>query len=256
MSSLNIYKLLTGLIIFSTTIVAVVYPIRIHARSAHNHLLDFCDAFASGVFLGAALFHLLPESNTLFTELLPNAHYPLAALCASLGFLLLLFLERLTVSSSKKSINHHVAIPYLLGVVIIIHSLIEGAVLGINSEFATAFFIFIAILAHKGSEGFALTITLAKSTASFYALVFFLGVFALATPLGIAIGSTAESILKANESQLFTAAFSAFAAGTFLYMSTLHHINHHQRMHEAENLTEYFCLLAGVVVMGAIAWWV
>lgn len=254
--SLLIYKIFAGITIFAMTLVAVIYPIRIHARSAHNHLLDFGDAFASGVFLGAALFHMLPESAENFHEIMPNVHYPLPALFCAAGFLILLFLERLTVSSTKNSRHHKVAIPYVLGIVIIIHSLIEGAVLGINTDLATAAIIFLAILAHKGSEGFALSITLARSKISSFVLIVFLGIFALTTPFGIALGTTAEAVLKANQGQLFTASFSAFAAGTFLYMSTLHHINHHQRMHEAESLQEYFCLLLGVIVMGVIAFWV
>ncbi|MHB1946900.1 MAG: ZIP family transporter [Gammaproteobacteria bacterium] len=254
--SLLIYKYIAGIIIFAVTLIAIIYPIRAHARSAHNHFLDFGDAFASGVFLGAALFHMLPESAANFHELLPNIHYPLAALFCATGFLILLFLERLTVSTTKNKNHHKVTIPYVLGIVIILHSLIEGAVLGINTDLATGFLIFLAILAHKGSEGFALSITLARSNLSFIVLFIFLGVFALTTPLGIALGTTAETVLQARQGQFFTAIFSAFAAGTFLYMSTLHHISHHQRMHEAENLQEYVCLMLGVIVMGVIALWV
>lgn len=254
--SLLIYKLIAGIIIFIVTVIAVVYPVRVHAHSAHNHFLDFGDAFASGVFLGAALFHMLPESAANFQALLPHVHYPLPALLCAAGFLILLFLERLTVTTAKNKNHHKITIPYVLGIVIIIHSLIEGAVLGINTDLATAFLIFLAIVAHKGSEGFALSITLARSELSSTVLIILLGIFALTTPFGIALGTTIETSLQARQGQFFTAGFSAFAAGTFLYMSTLHHISHHQRMHEAESLQEYVCLLLGVIVMGVIALWV
>src|SRR5438876_54621 len=82
--------------IFMVTIISVIYPIRAHIHSNHNHLLDLGDAFASGVFLGAALFHLLPESIHYFQQMRPDLHYPMAELLAAGGFLLLLFLERLS----------------------------------------------------------------------------------------------------------------------------------------------------------------
>jgi solute carrier family 39 (zinc transporter), member 1/2/3 len=75
------------------------------------------------------------------------------------------------------------------------------------------------------------------------------------TPLGIVAGTTLNSFLGAKEGQLATAGFNAFAAGTFLYMSTLHHINHHQRLHDTENLMEFWCLLIGVGMMALVALW-
>ena len=87
-------------------------------------------------------------------------------------------------------------------------------------------------------------------------LIFIIVLFALMTPVGILMGSSVVPFLYKQKIQLITAGFDAFAAGTFLYMSTLHHISHHQRLHEAESLLEFFCLLAGVILMAGIAWWV
>lgn len=247
--SLDLYKLIAALILFTVTVVAVLYPIRAKKENSHLHWLDFGDAFASGVFLGAALFHMLPEASASFKELFPATHYPLAALFCAAGFLLLLFLERLTLSTSK----NYLTIPYVLAIIIIIHSAIEGAVLGINTEFATLSILFLAILAHKGSESFALSITLNRTQLALTPMVILIGIFAFMTPLGILLGTTISSTAHAAEGKIMTAGFNAFAAGTFLYMSTLHHINHHQRLHEAESLREFFCLLIGVCLMGVLA---
>ena len=124
----------------------------------------------------------------------------------------------------------------MLAVILIIHSLIEGAVLGINTTLATAAVIFIAIIAHKGSESFALAVILNRNQIILKRIIIIVGLFSLMTPLGILFGASLASGLPLNEEHLLTAGFNAFAAGTFLYMSTLHHINHHQRSHKGEGL--------------------
>jgi solute carrier family 39 (zinc transporter), member 1/2/3 len=164
------YKIAAAIFIFLVTVIAVFYPFKIRKHPHLHHLLDFADAFASGVFLGAALFHMLPEATGQLQLLFPELHYPLAGLLCVSGFLLLLFLERLSVSKSK----NYSTIPYVLGVIIIIHSLIEGAVLGINTEFSALSIIFMAVIAHKGSESFALSVTLSRPNMAFTPILIFL----------------------------------------------------------------------------------
>lgn len=248
------YKIAAALAALIITFSAVAYPVRAHKSPKHLHFLDLGDAFASGVFLGAALLHMLPEAVTYFQQNIPNRNYPFAELLCICGFVVLLFLERLTLTSFKG--KQHIVIPYILAVVIMVHSLIEGAVIGINTELTTVSIIFIAVLAHKGSESFALSTALVKSKLSMASLMTLIIVFSLMTPIGILLGSSIIPFLYSQKIQLITAGFNAFAAGTFLYMSTLHHINHHQRLHEAESLLEFFFLLVGVAVMANIARWV
>lgn len=255
MFSLTFYKLFGALLIFITTILAVAYPIKVRALPKHHSFMDLGDAFASGIFLGAALFHMLPDATIGFQQALGQVHYPLAELFCACGFVLLLFLERLSLSSS--SINHHLTIPYLAALTLIIHSLIEGAALGVNTDFATASVIFLAIFVHKGSESFALSITLCRGNhISTKQLFWIIGIFSLMTPFGIGLGTYITSFMQFKEGQLLTAGFNAFAAGTFLYMSTLHHIHHHQHLHESEGMLEFFSLLAGLTLMGLVVLWV
>lgn len=251
--SLIIYKLLAGIAIFITSLIAVIYPLRARAHPTHHLLLELGDAFASGIFLGAALFHMLPEATRVFTQDLGKVSYPLAELFCASGFLLLLFFERLSGDSEEG--HHRTTIPYVVTLIIIIHSLIEGTALGINTTLATTSIIFVAIFAHKSSESFALAIILNRSLLSLKHIWALVIIFSLMTPLGIVLGTSVTLFLHLEKGQLIAAGINAFAAGTFLYMSTLHHINHHQRSHEGEGMIEFVALLAGLMIMAALAAW-
>jgi zinc transporter ZupT len=253
--SLLTYKLLAALLLFITTVIAVAYPIKVRTHPKHHHFMDLGDAFASGIFLGAALFHMLPDAIAGFEQVLPNLHYPIAELFCACGFALLLLLERLSINTAGA--HSPLTIPYLIAITLIVHSLIEGAALGVNTQLATATIIFLAIFVHKGSESFALSITLCRGNhLSTKQLFWLIGIFSLMTPIGIGLGTIITDYTQFRQGQIISAGFNAFAAGTFLYMSTLHHIHHHQRLHEAEGLLEYFFLLIGLALMGLVVLWV
>ncbi len=253
--SLIFYKTIAGILIFITSLVAAIYPIKVRAHPGHHPILELGDAFASGIFLGAALFHMLPDAVHGFSRVLSGVHYPMAELFCAGGFLVLLFLQRLAqcVPHIKQA---KTTLPYMIALILIIHSLIEGGVLGINMTIATAFVIFIAIIVHKSSESFALAVVLNRSQAPLKITMYIVGIFSLMTPAGIVLGTAMASLMQYKSGQLWTAGFNAFAAGTFLYMSTLHHINHHERMHESENLKEFVLLFIGLGVMALLAKWV
>ena len=55
------------------------------------------NAFAGGIFLGAGLLHMLPNSIENFGKLQLNIDYPFAALIAGIGFVFVLFLEKVLI---------------------------------------------------------------------------------------------------------------------------------------------------------------
>ncbi|MDA8562027.1 ZIP family metal transporter [Gammaproteobacteria bacterium] len=248
------FNIIAGILIFLTSLTAVLYPIKVRAKPAHNITLESADAFASGIFLGAALFHMLPDAISVFSSTLSNITYPIAESFCAFGFLLLLFLERASKCLPGKKNNTN-ALPYMITIILVIHSLIEGTVLGINSTLETASIIFLAIIIHKGSESFALAVILNPTKLTLKSIIIIVSLFSLMTPLGVFIGAILSSNTELRSTQLVTASFNAFAAGTFLYMSTLHHINHHEKEHESENLTEFLFLLIGMILMATLAWW-
>jgi zinc transporter ZupT len=252
------YKALAGALIFASSLAAVIYPIRKHLLSSHSEPLELGEAFASGIFLGVAFFHMLPASINSFQKLWPNLQYPVAELICILGFISLLFLERLSlISCNRRNHNHGVSIPYILTIMLFIHELIEGTALGINTSFTGAFMLFVAILAHKGSTSFALCVTLMRHQVSLKSIVAIVIFFSLVTPLGIFLGATLNSLTYLNSGQLLEALFNAFATGSFFYMATLHHVQFHKRAaEESHGMWEFFFLVIGLVLTGLIAVWV
>lgn len=251
--SLIYYKISAALLILAVSIAAVIYPLK-KKSILKTESLGLGEALASGIFLGTAFFHMLPDAVKLFNGLYGQLTYPIPEIICVFGFLLLLFLERLSYSYASVSTSKH-SIPYLLAFILILHAIIEGAALGIGSTISETIMLFIAILAHKGSESFALCITLLRYQIPFRRIVFIVIFAALMTPLGIGLGATINLFTFARNGQLVAALFNAFAAGTFLYISTLHHIHFHKHEEESQGLLEFACLALGCCTMGVIAIW-
>ncbi len=244
---LALYKTAAAALIFLISLATVIYPLRRKNTLSHAEKSGLGEALSSGIFLGAAFFHMLPDAIRSFAHANLTYTYPIPeAICIG-GFLIMLFLERLSLVRS--SVN---SIPYILALILIIHALTEGAALGVGNTFSEAFMLFIAIAVHKGSESFALCIALLRHQLPLMRVILIILFFALMTPLGIILGTT---LTLGEHSELIAAGFNAFAAGTFLYISTLHHIHFHKHTHDARGLMELMYLILGVVVMGLIAIW-
>lgn len=248
--TLVVYKIIAAIIIFAISIAAALYPLRQNRAHVHYESLHFGEALASGIFLGAAFFHMLPDAIKIFNHLYGYIAYPIPEVICIAGFLTLLLLERISLSTPAKN-----TIPYLLSLTLIIHALTEGAALGIGSTMSETLMLFIAILAHKGSESFALCMTLLRHQLPTKRIIFIIILFALMTPLGIGFGTVVNIFSYAPNGELIAAIFNAFAAGTFLYISTLHHIHFHQHRQDQQGLLEFASLVLGVVTMGVIALW-
>jgi zinc transporter 1/2/3 len=146
-------------------------------------------------------------------------------------------------------------IPYLLPLVLSVHAFIEGTALGINTTLVNVLAIFIAIIAHKGSESFALATNLGRShLAMRRAMPLFL-IWAMMSPLGVLVGSAMASNLQSHTGQVTAAVFNAFAAGTFLYIATLHKTTHMCSSKNSNHFLEFGLMLVGLGIMALVEIW-
>lgn len=247
------YKIIAAILIFLVSIATILYPLK-QKKFKHREEIQLGEAFASGIFLGAAFFHMLPDSIESFTQLYGAMHYPIPEFICIGGFLLLLFLERFSLLHSP--LHSEQTIPYVLAIILVIHAFIEGTALGIGVNLPATFMFFIAIVAHKASESFALVITMMRHELPFSRILFIAIFFSLMTPLGIAFGITINELAVDKLGKLLSASFNAFAAGTFLYISTLHHIHFHQHIEDQQGMLEFASLVFGLSIMAAIALYV
>src|SRR4051794_7940295 len=105
--SLTLFRALAAFIILAISFLTGWKPLRTARAKGDNRLLDFGEALAGGVFLGIGLFHMLPDAERALRTLYPNSAYPYANLVCGLGFVALLFLEKVVLQSSGGSKHKH-----------------------------------------------------------------------------------------------------------------------------------------------------
>ena len=249
------FEIFAIIILFLMAFIAGLLPSSIMKR--HQNALALGDAWAGGIFLGAALFHMLPDANKILSSAFPGSDYPFASLFCILGFLLLLMTERtviqLTDSNHK---NNSYITGILLLIILSIHSIIEGTAIGINVTLAAIIPITIAVLAHKGSASFALAMNLHRSQLQTKTITFMIFIFSLMTPLGIILSNIILIFSKQHSSLIMEGIFNAFAAGSFLYIGMRHMLEEHFAEYKHTNpLKEFIAIISGIFLMAVIAIW-
>jgi len=204
------------------------------------------NTFAAGIFLGAGLIHMLPDATEEFSQVI-HSDFPFAPFIATLGFLLILSIEKI-MSNSKKQTS------YVLIFILSIHSIIVGIALGNEKTMYLSIIVAIAVLAHKGSAAFALTISMIKSKIETKKVKKYILMFSSMTPLGILIGIMFSHVFQGNASDFSIAIFDALASGTFLYIAIMDIFNDEFN----ENQYIYLKLLSstlGLLLMALLAIW-
>jgi zinc transporter 1/2/3 len=254
--SLLSFKILAALIILLITVLGGIWPFlkKANVQQGVAPIFDFPmgESLAVGIFLGAGLLHMLPDAAHDFYQ--AGYSYPFPFLIAALGFLLLLSLEHISNSLKEHGNTLLSSVALLTATMLSIHSLLEGAAVGIAGNFATMIIIFIAIIAHKGAASFALATHLNRSRLSFPLIFFAFSFFALMTPIGIFVGSWVNAASSTHV--LLTPIFSALAAGTFLYIGTLHGLDRAILIKHCGNRREFSLMILGFTVMATVALWV
>ncbi len=227
---------------------------RITKHKGHEKITGLANTFAGGVFLGAAFLHMLPDAIENFNSFLPDSDYPVFALVAALGFLLVMVLDKVLAPAFSGPESPKVIYPYVLMATLSVHSLITGMALGLETHLVSAGAILFAVLAHKSTAAMALSISFAKGAAPAARSRNLLGIFYTTTPLGILVGSWLAAAIQGPGEVHFEAIFDALAAGTFFYIAVMD-ILAEEFKERRNHLQNFFMVTLGFSVMAVVAIW-
>lgn len=243
-------------LIFLLVVVAVAlaggWPLyRRRGEMAEAGWLVLAEALACGVFLGAGLIHMLGDAAADFEA--AGISYPVEMVICGGVILLLLYLEHAGNKLAARQSGAGTVLPLLTTLMLSIHSFLVGAALGTSNEMAIAIVIFLAVIAHKSAAAFALAIELLRSPlGSLAALACFFGFVAM-FPAGFAVGTLAEAVT--GEHPLWEPTFSALAAGTFLFLGTLHGLAANTLIARCQNRLDFAFVTLGFALMAVVAIW-
>ncbi|XP_040053000.2 zinc transporter ZIP1 [Gasterosteus aculeatus] len=142
---------------------------------------------------------------------------------------------------------------FMLFLSLSLHSVFEGLAIGLQSTDSKVLEICIAILVHKSIIVFSLSVKLVQSAVRPLWVAAYIGVFAMMSPIGIAIGiSVMEAQLAAGA--LIQAVLEGLAAGTFIYITFLE-ILPHELNSPGKQLLKVLFILLGFSVMACLTLW-
>jgi zinc transporter 1/2/3 len=262
-------KTVFAAVILLAALLGGLLPLAGRPASRRSHFMSWGNAFAAGIFLGTGLIHMLGEATEAWSAL--GWHYPMPLLLAATGFMLFLLVEHVLLPADAHSVAHahsgHAlpadeierltgfGIPHALLMALSIHSVIAGIALGGQAEFAGAFYIFLAIIAHKSSAAFALGVALRRSTVPRARGRWLVGLFSLATPLGIAAGAVASNLLRSLAGRYFDAAFLALAGGSFLYIASMD-ILQDEFLHAGGRFVKWLWAVVAIALTALLSIWI
>ena len=258
--NIELVKLISAAAIFLVGIVGGLLSKWLSSNKKSKLLFSLGNTFAGGVFLGAGLIHMLPDAQEGFQSIVGNSDYPWFALICVFGFLFIFFLERVLLHHSHDSdivqtkSSDKLLYPYVLMLILSIHSIIAGIALGIEEKSVQIIIILLAVLAHKGTASFALGVSLLRGKTDKKKFISTISFFSFMTPLGIILGYLFSIFLSGNAEQRFEAIFDALAAGTFIYIAILDILNE-EFSERSRLISKYVLLLIGFGIMALVAIW-
>lgn len=247
MNLLN-FKLLAAILILIITIIAGFIPfLKKHVAKMPTDF-PIGEAFACGVFLGAGLLHMLGDAANDFIQ--QGYHYPFAFLLAGAMFLALLLLEHVSQEFYQHRGEQSISFAIIAVLMLAVHSFLEGSALGLSDNVALIV-ILIAIVAHKWAASFAIAMQLNKSSLQLVPAILWFGLFAIMTPIGVLFGSQ----ITTHGHPLLVPVFTSLAAGTFIYLGTLHGLTRAVMIKRCCNLQHFSFVILGFVLMAVVAVW-
>ena len=244
--SILVFKFVMVCLIIATALVGGYFAFKIKESKKSTLYFSLGNTFAAGIFLGAGLIHMLPDAIEGFRTVI-KSDFPFAPFIASIGFLLILFIEK-SMAGSKKHDS------YVLIFILSIHSIIVGIALGTEMLISQSMIIAIAVLAHKGSAAFALGISMLKSKIDKAKIIKIIAMFSIMTPFGVLIGILLSHVLEGKAVEFSIAMFDALAAGTFLYIAIMDIFNE-EFMDKKHTYLKLLFSILGLLLMALLAVW-
>lgn len=243
-------KTLSALVIFIVALLAGAYPF-FHRWLRWTADLSGGQALSSGVFLGAGLIHMLGDANNRFVSL--HYDYPFALMIAGVTFLFFLALEHIGRELHDHHQEHSNGFALTAFFMLSIHSLFAGAAFGLSQHLSILILLFIAIISHKWAASFALATKIVDSQLKRKVGIGLFFMFTTMTPLGILFGHLI--ITSFHHHPLIEPIFNAIAAGTFLYIGTLHGLARSFMVEKCCNLKNFTYVIVGFSIMAVVAIW-
>ncbi|CAP36975.2 Protein CBG19738 [Caenorhabditis briggsae] len=223
---------------------------------ARSHLLSFVSCIGGGVFLGACLLDLLPDSIESFEKTKVATEFPVPLAFVAVGFLLVLSIDQIVKAARERNVfgqvGYHIhshdhemrhedvdsgeqdVAQSSIGVTMLVlalsvHALFEGLSLAVTSDASQLLQIFGALILHKCIMGFCLGVRLVQAnlTTPWIALAQFL--FSVQVLIGGLAGIGIMKFISGGEQSLaaiVSSILQAIACGTFLYITTFEVIPH------------------------------
>lgn len=247
------FKLLCALLILVAGLVGALLPIMDGKVKQRERWLYYGEYFARGIFLSAGLIHLLPDAANSFHSIAPSVHYPVIFAIAVFTLLVIQVIEQVTNQFAAKTAFAQHWMPYLLMILLSIHSIVSGAALGIDNNLSHVIVIFIAIMSHKTAEGFALGLSMRTHRIAKQVCLGLIIVFSLMTPLGIVASTIVSAFLNTAQAAYAQAIFGGIAAGTFLYMASFKSADLEDCIKERADLIATLFFGLGITLMATVA---
>ncbi|MCI0570031.1 MAG: ZIP family metal transporter [Myxococcaceae bacterium] len=202
-------------------------------------------AFAAGVMLGAAFFHMLPEA---YGE---GGGYA-AFVLVPVGFVVLFLLERLFFTHPHEE-GAHQALGLTAFAGLSVHTIMDGVALGSATLQGVGATAFLAILAHKVPSALSLASMLRAGGRRAGSVLLLCAVYGLMVPLGAAVYLVLQEVLPF---ETFAPRALAFSAGTFLYIAVADLLPHVHRSAGGQRLRPVLALAMGLALMAGLTRWV
>ncbi|API86049.1 ZIP family metal transporter [Francisella uliginis] len=244
------FNIIAAILIFFVTVIFGIFPFVKKATNPEGFKFPIGEALASGVFLGAGLIHMLGDSASDFFSL--KIDYPYPFMIAGVTILFFLFMEHVGGSLAKSNKGNSSFMAIMATIMLSIHSFLAGAALGVSPQLSVAIIVLLAVIAHKWAASLALSIVINKSNLQFLTRFLLFFGFTLMGPIGILFGANVQSHVS---NPYIEPTITAIAAGTFIYMGTLHGLERSILIKDCCNTKQYTFVIIGFALMAIVAIW-